>query len=279
MLAESGGALDRALAEDCMNPGFTRDGDRVAEPSSAFAQTLNAAVSIGVVIQERGRLERDAGCTAKTYAEFCDWAHTRLVGLDSSAKDAVLLETYAWLVAEGVRQGSVGWVQQWTPDAFADAADKALPEGDDDDGQRRMNRTKLPAWRRWLIALGLYVPMPTPAQPHPSPESRLSRELRELGSEEAGNWPADMFVMHLARRMPYLDGGRMYTNAAKRMGLAAGERRLSPLLSAALRGLHDEGSLTLHFLGDAAGFLQLWPDRTHRLQAFHAVQLNAGASA
>jgi hypothetical protein len=172
----------------------------------------------------------------------------------------------------------VGWVHSWTTDSFADAADKALPEGEDDDGQRRINRTKLPAWRRWLVALGLYVPMPT-LFPHPSPESRVSRELSELGSEEAGNWAADRFTIELARRMPYLDGGIMYTNAAKRMGVTAAERRLSPILSSALRNLHDEGSLTLHFLGDAAGFLQLWPDRTHKLQAFHAVQLNRGATA
>lgn len=278
LLAEGGGTLDRSTAEECMNPGFTRDGERVAEPPSAFAQTLNAAVSIGVVRQERGQLVLNDACTAKTYGEFCDWVHATLVKLDSSAKDAVLLETYAWLVAECVRQGSVGWAHSWTADAFADAADKALPDGEDDDGQRRINRTKLPAWRRWLVALGLYVPMPTPT-PHPSPENRVLRELNELGSQEAGDWPADSFIVHLARRMPYLDGGSMYTSAAKRMGVTAAERRLSPILSSALRNLHDDGSLTLHFLGDASGFLQLWPDRAHKLQAFHAVQLNRGARA
>src|SRR3546814_15447392 len=85
-----------------------------------------------------------AGCVT-SYATCCDWVHDTLIGLGSADKDAVVLETFAWLAVEADRQGAAGWINEWTNDAFADAADQALPDGADDDGDRRINKDKLPS--------------------------------------------------------------------------------------------------------------------------------------
>src|SRR3546814_1747941 len=95
------------------------------------------------------------------------------------SSDVCSSETFAWLAVEADRQGAAGWINEWTNDAFADAADQALPEGADDDGDRRINKDKLPSWRRWLMCLGLMVSLPLPSQLYPLADGRLIRELAD----------------------------------------------------------------------------------------------------
>lgn len=275
-VSAGGGEIERGEAMNWLNPGFTKDGSEYKEKSDAFAQTLGAATSLGAVEAEKGVLRVGSTFHAEGYLDFADWTHDRLVALSNGEKDAVILETYAWMAVESDRQGSIGWVHDWTRDAFADAADKALPEGADDDGQRRINTTKLPAWRGWLLFLGLLVPMPASMQPHPSAEARAARELGRASLPRNREILAEAFLKALAARLPYLDGGRMFVETTQRIGYAPAPGRLSPLMSATLRGLHDEGLIELRLRGDAGSVVRLTGSSTHKVQSFHAVVVKGG---
>lgn len=276
-VSAGGGEIERSDAANWLNPGFMKDGSEQREKPDAFNQTLGAATSLGAVEAEKNALRVGQRFHAEAYRDFADWTHDRLVALSNDEKDAVILETYAWMAVESDRQGSIGWVHDWTRDAFADAADKALPEGADDDGQRRINTTKLPAWRGWLLFLGLLVPMPAPMQqPHPSAEIRAARELERCALPRNEEIPAEGFLKALAARLPYLDGGRMFVETAQRIGHAPAPGRLSPLMSATLRGLHDEGLIELRLRGDAGSVVRLTGNATHKVQSFHAVVVKGG---
>jgi len=81
----------------------------------------------------------------------------------------------------------------------------------------------------------------------------------------------------LAERVPYLDGGHMYVEAAKRIQHTPTARKLSPLLSSALRDLNDVGALELRLRGDTGDVVRLAP-MTHSIQSFHAVVINGDAA-
>jgi hypothetical protein len=144
----------------------------------------------------------------------------------------------------------------------------------------RINRTKLPTWRRWLDCLGLSIALPGVSQSHPSADARLAREFSHIavGTEETGvELPAEACLQRLAQRLPYLDGGRMFAVTARRIGHAPSRRQLSPLLSASLRNLHDEGVIELRLRGDAGDVVHLSPESTHQVQTFHGVMILGGA--
>ena len=122
------------------------------------------------------------------------------------------------------------------------------------------------------------MPLPLSSQPHPLPSARIDRELRRGDFPEDKEVEVDEFLGALASRAPYLDGGRIYVAAAKRMGHMPAPRALSPVLSTALRNLHDEGSIELIVRGDVRNPIRLSADTTHKVQAFQAVVLNSGAS-
>lgn len=275
-LRSAGGVAPRAFADDWLNPGFERRETLVQEKPEAAAQTVYAAASLGAVATDDGQLTVASDCPVRE-AEFRDWTHDRLAALDSGEKDAVVLETYAWMAAESDRQGSTRWMQEWTRDRFADEADKALPEGADDDGQRRVNTTKMPALRRWLEYVGLMTSLPLPnALPQAAPTARLIRELRRDGAPTGQEIAAAEFLARLARRCPYLDGGRMFEAAARRIGHRPEPRRLSPLLTAALHDLDDAGLLSLGVRGDSGDVYRMAPNQPHRIQSVQFVVLNEG---
>ncbi|WP_304051303.1 hypothetical protein, partial [Jatrophihabitans endophyticus] len=72
-------------------------------------------------------------------------------------------------------------------------------------------------------------------------------------------------------RMPYVDGGSLHRRALSRRG-AAPPRRVSRLLSVALRDLHDEGVLQLRVTGDATGLTELAPD-VHPIRTVQTIVL------
>ena len=71
--------------------------------------------------------------------------------------------------------------------------------------------------------------------------------------------------------MPYLDGGKLFAQACQRSGHSPVGTRLSPLVSAALRDLHDSRVIRLVPSGDAANRLGLIEDPTHAINAFTTV--------
>jgi hypothetical protein len=67
--------------------------------------------------------------------------------------------------------------------------------------------------------------------------------------------------------------------AVNRIRWSAPARQLSIVLSTALRDLDDDGVLELKMYGDAPNAFTLYPDPTHRKQAFIAVLLKPAEDA
>ena len=274
-VGQCGGTLPRSECDEWLNPGFKRGDIMVQEKNEAVGQTVNAATSLGALIAESGELRVTHDCPTGSEAAFRDWIHGRLASLDSVEKDAVVMETYAWIAANSVKEGSLLWVHEWSQKDLVDSAAMALTEGDDDDEGPRVNTTKLPALRRWLEYLGLMTDLPVGARvQHPTAAARLSRELERSGLPKGRSLDAREFLDVVRARMPYLDGGRMFEQAARRRGVVIDNRQLSPLLTAALHDLHDADLITLGVHGDASDVTRFAPGQPHKVRGFQFVILN-----
>jgi hypothetical protein len=272
-LSALGGTSQRASYEDLLNPGFERDGGEIKAKAALAADAHNAALSLGLV--ESGRdLVSLSNPVPIDFASFADLLHDRLAALEADDTDRVILEGYAWIAAESDRLGGVEWIYQIGRDAFADQANSGL-------SGKEMNTTRLPAWRRWLAFLGLGVTMPHDrnAPDFPSPATRMVRELERSELAAGTQLGAAEFVALLARRMPYLDRGRLFTQACKRISHTPNSARLSPLMSLALRELHEDQSIRLVPSGDAAERVRLTEDASHPIDAFTTVIVFPGGLA
>jgi hypothetical protein len=272
-----GGQADRATFEALINPGFLKDGITVQTKANLASDTLGAASSLGLVSYDRSRAALLMESPCDSASEFADHIHDHLLHLPPEDTNKVLLEAYAWIAAESDRIGDLGWIYDLDRKAFADSANKALI-GDDEDG-RPMNDVKVVPWRRWLLFLGLGVQLPLSNAPDfPSPAPRILRELHRAAMDDNSERNAREFLGLLAERMPYLDGGKLFAQACERIGHVPRSRSLSPLLSAALRDLHDEGRVTLRPRGDASDAVLLTDDPAHPVQTFNTVIVSKGAA-
>ena len=268
-LAAVGGSTERAAYDSLLNPGFSKDGIEIRAKDSLSGNAHGAALSLKLV--EAGRDQATLLIESPlNFAAFADHVHDRLIGLSSGEIDAPILEAFAWIAAESDRRGGLDWMYQSGREEFADLANGALV-GEDDDG-RIMNPTKVVAWRRWLSFLGLGIALPFERTPDfPTPADRVTRELRRAALAANTSLPAGEFMSLIAARMPYLDRGRLFNQACARIGHVPATGRLSPLLSIALRDLHDEGTISLKPSGDAAERLRLSEDSAHPIDAFSTV--------
>lgn len=271
------GDQSRDELEAILNPGSLKPDVATPVNIANVRQVISAASSLGAVGGDRSSTTTDVGLPVLAdEVAIGDWVHDKLCALGPESKDAVILEAYAWLSAKSGQMGSTSWIYELGPDAFADAAAAGLV-GEDDDGGKRMNREKVVAWRRWLTFLGLAVAMPSPWPAQPAPTARIAREIARsnvYGSEMA----AGDFLNLLARRMPYVDRGHLYLQACDRLGWHPDERQLSPILSTALRELHDEGAMKLAQLGDSPDVVALSADQTHLVRGFDSVSFSQGSS-
>ncbi|MDB5412533.1 MAG: hypothetical protein JWR10_868 [Rubritepida sp.] len=272
-LSALGGSSQRGAYDDLLNPGFLRDGSEVKALATLAADAHTAALSLGLVQSGRDQVSLTASLPSD-FADFADLVHDRLAALDADGADTAILQGYAWITAESDRQGGVEWIYQTGRDAFADQANSGL-------SGKEMNTTRLPAWRRWLAFLGLGVTMPHDrnAPDFPSPAARMFREIKRCEMGAGAQLAAGEFISLLARRMPYLDQGRLFNQACKRISHASSGARLSPLLSLALRELHDDQSIQLIPSGDAAQRVRLTEDAAHPIDAFTTVTLFPGVHA
>jgi hypothetical protein len=267
-LAALKGATSRRELESLVNPGFVRGTTQVLVNPKLAGDALGAATGLKLLEADRLEARLGGGDAVVDLPSMADAVHARLRALDPDDSDGVLLETYAWIAAESDRQGSLAWLYDLNADEFADRANEAL-SGLDEDG-KPMNRTKAVAWRRWITFLGLMVALPVEAPNYPLASARIARELQREGLSEGQELSAGAFLALIAQRHPYLDGGRLFTQACQRIGHAANPRRLSALLGEALRDLHDEGVLALKLSGDSADAVALIQD-AHPFNAFDAV--------
>jgi hypothetical protein len=270
-LAAIGKSAPRSTYDGLLNPGYLKDGIESRAQASLAANAHGAALSLGLV--EAGRDSAKLLIEPPSdFAAFADHIHDHLATLSTADVDSPILETFAWVMANTDRNRGTHWIYQLRSKEFADQADSAIL-GEGEAGQA-MNPTKLPAWRRWLAFLGLGVPLPTEEiLEFPTPIERILRELARGKLASGTVLGAEEFVTWIARRMPYLDRGRLYVQACKRISHVPAAGRLSPLLSAALRDLHDEGAIQFTVSGDATDRVRLAEENTHAFDAFTAVTI------
>lgn len=271
LLAAHGGALERDAILAWMSPRFARDGGQSGDQKSAVGAVIQCALSLELIAID-GRLHQLASPEASE-TPFIDDVLDRLCALPAGEPDAVLLQAFAWVVLNSERDGALGWFSDWSGKDLADRIDSDLPPRSDGGTERRFNDTKVPPWRRWLIAAGLMVDLPG-AGPYPYVAERLGRELHRGGLPLDTDLPAGQVLEVLARRMPYLDGGVIWRDIAGRMGFTPPDR-LSRVLSIALRDLDETGLITLSRVRDTGGAAQLSPDPRHPVQSVTLIRLNS----
>ncbi|KQY25906.1 hypothetical protein ASD32_25840 [Rhizobium sp. Root483D2] len=277
LLREHDGKISRAEAAAWLNPEFLKDGQTVGEKSGTFGQIQGAATSMGAASLVGQELQLNPACEAETYDQFADWLYRQLIELTPQEKDALFLELFAWMMCESAKRQTSGWLIGMTNSEFADRAEAALPSGAIDDVESRMNQTKVPFVRRWLVFLGLMEEINANPPSEIDMSRRLRREIKRLGLDREVPIEAEEFLRIVRQKMPFIDGGRMYLDAARRINFTPDPRQLSPVLSEALRDLHDDGTLELNVLGDLSSNLRLHPNATHKVSAFYAVTVKGGA--
>lgn len=271
-----GGRAERPALDGLLNPGYLIDGQSLAVNKLLANDSHGVATSLDFLKLEGRTAEIDPELDARTPDEFADRIHDRLIGLKVGETDSALLETYAWVAVESDRTQGSGWLFERQRGDIVDQASVAVSGQDDGPA---MNPTKWVAWRRWMVFLGLSTPLPIPNYPDlPDPTVRLKREIAREGLPDGTRLSAEDFLQIVARRMPYLDRGRLFSHYSGQMNHTPPARRLSPLLSAALSNLHGE-ALTLHVSGDSTGVYKLSGAEGLSPPAFDAITLGSGADA
>lgn len=268
LLDALGGRVARGAVDTWMMPPAVRAHDKSL---SQVQQTVGCARSLGFVRDDGGDLVLAIDLPPSTDA-FLDRLHDRLCD-PPNREDELVLRAYACTLALTAGDGgSTKWLEQKVA-VIAGRIDAVA--GDDKTATRDFNSTKAPAWRSWLVALGLAVSGDALPYLQPSPAARLARVLP--GIADRFGWGEEIaaadFVAAVAERLPYLDGGDLWIDACRRCGVRLPPRQLSNTLSEALSDLEDEGRLTLINRADAGEAWSLHPESTRRHNAFVGVTI------
>jgi hypothetical protein len=266
-----GGRIGRDALWTWLNPAFVTEGVARQISGEAERQVIGAASSLEFLTLEA----TDYVLTAPPltdYAAYADEVHDRLCRTSPDHPDYIMLETFAWLGLKAEGSGT-----EWAAaGSFADRVEEDLGSAQTGDA-RRFNDTKQTAWRRWMGFLGLAVQLPISLGFHPNVTRRVSVELGRSGLATGVPLPVDAVLDALAQRMPYLDRGTLRARVAAATSMKDDPKRLSHLLSAALRELHDEGRIELDRRGDAAGYVDLAPDPFHDVKSVLTLKILAGS--
>jgi hypothetical protein len=257
LLDAQGGELDFETIKTWFKPTQLRETDQRGsedDKDSNIRQMLGAATSLGMIEPAGHNRHRLSGRVPDSLEAFADLAHDRLAGASNDHPDSIVLEAFAAMLAVTEFEQSTAWLDATALDRAARIHKAVRRDSDEsnDENSLRFNRTKIPPWKRWIIFLGLGISMPK-GDLYPYPVLRLAREIDRARAEEsvADSFEIEPFMDFVATRMPYLDRGRLFQSAAEQIRLPPLERRLSRVLSGALRDLHDDQWLTLETIGDA----------------------------
>jgi hypothetical protein len=246
LLDEAGAPLPLETAAGWLVPRNRTENDEVPRPKDALGQTLGAARSLDLIAD--GAPITLKVKTPPTIGEFADLAHRQLCSLNEADANGVILRVYAWFVLRADREAAgLHRVGREELVAEIDGVFSRVEESE----ARTFNTTKLAPWVRWVSFLGLGTDLPnTPF--FPSPVERVRRELRGIAQEMGFDRSLDFREVQgeLSKRMPYLDGGELFSEMAERVGWKS--RTVSRILSSSVRDLHLEGEIKLTALGDSA---------------------------
>ena len=276
LLAAFGGRLPRDEITTWMMPASFR---REEKSVSAVSQTIGCARSLGLA-EDRGS---DVCLAVDTVSHdpggFADLVHARLRDAAADA-DRVMFLAYAYFILRTEQEQGTGWIDDRSVKEVAGQLNSVLQVAENSDEEGNFNSSKYPAWRAWMVTMGLGFEASTILPSFfPQPSERLGRELPALIAilGQGEEIPAFSFLEALAQRMPYLDGGHIYHEVAARMRWRPSGDALGIVLSEALRELHDEGRFELVMRGDAADAVSLAPDPIHKPSAFVGVVIHNGA--
>ena len=267
-----GNSVPRKIAADLLDPKFAL-GRSVDQERSDFTQTLRAAASLGLVEEADGVLANASGAAPSTYLEFGDLVHARLVAALLDDPNGVVLDAFALFAERMEADGDGQWLATASNDTLADQVRSLLAAKRPEAGT--FNPTRVAPLAKWTGAIGLMAEITARQRPILDVSRRLARELRTLpGEAPQAGLPSFAFIAWVLDRMPYLPGGSRYASLFGDVG-TAGAGRISIVLSAAFRDLHDDGIIRLDVLGDASGSARLAEDRFHALKAFDTVRVLA----
>jgi hypothetical protein len=251
-----------------------------SEENTNIRQLLGATASLGLIESPSQNQYQTTAPVPSTIEAFADAVHDRLVGLDTNHADSIVLEAFAAIAVLTEAEQGTSWLDLNAKDRAAriNAAVLAFDANEDDEEKKRFNATKYSPWKRWMIFLGLGVPMPK-SDLYPYPAERLQREIARMRADETIPMvlEIDVFINMIAQRMPYLDSGRLFLASADRARLPPLGRRISRVLSGALRDLHDDKRLVLEAIGDARDMYAL-AQEPHAVRSIKAVRLERQAN-
>lgn len=268
----SGGTLSSEDFAALLNPGYMREGAKIMAERTLAQNASGVSTSLRLVVKE-GNSFRYALNAPLSHAAFPDTIHDILVSTPDDEANSTILNAYAWMVVESHRQKDLSWSAFKDSTSFVEEMLVGLT-GDDDDGARPMNTTKLPAWRRWLVCLGLCEGLPTSTTGtlwHFSPTRRIALELQRASVPVNQPISGSELLRMIADRCPYLDGGKKYVRACSKLGYVHPPRELSAALTVGLRELEAEGILEFGLLGDSSDALLLIHDPSFRTNSFNRV--------
>lgn len=277
LLDAQGGELEFETIKTWFKPELRGTNQRRSEDVN-IRQMLGAAASLGMIEPAGHNRYRLSGQVPASLEAFADLTHDRLASAGNDDPDSIVLEAFAAMLAVTEKQGTA-WLDE-TAKARAGLIHAAVPRDSaesEDENSLRFNSTKIAPWKRWIVFLGLGISMPgSDLYPYPAP--RLAREIDRARADQSAADRLDIepFMNLVATRMPYLDGGRLFQSAAEQIRLAPLERRLSRVLSGALRDLHDDKRLKLETIGDAKQSYSLTGD-PHAVKNVATVHLTADA--
>lgn len=268
----AGGSLTAQDYAALLNPGYIREGNTIAIDPKRAQNATGVSTSLKLVVKEGDSYQFALGSPV-TPEDFPDAVHDVLLSLGRSEPNAVMLNAYAWIVAESHRRKDLAWCNDMDRTSFVDAMLAGLT-GEDEDGSRPMNTTKLPAWQRWMVFLGLCQDLPATEKTnywHFSPARRIARELVRAEVPYGESVPLSELLSAVAIRCPYLDGGSKYSLACKAIGYVHPPRVLSAALTVGLRELEADGILDFDLVGDSRDAVQFVPDPSFRTNSFNRV--------
>lgn len=278
-LQGAGGLLPSEDYAALLNPGYARAGIDVGVKKEQAQDATGVSTSLGLVMKD-GSAFRFVPESSIMPAQFPDVVHDILLGIENGEPNAVILDAYAWLVAESHRLEDLSWSANVDRDTFVNAMLVGLT-AKDEDGSLPMNKTKLLAWQRWLVLLGLCEDLPaTPKTSfwHFSPARRIARELARAGLPRGHTMSGSEFLRLVAGRCPYLDGGHKYTRARTALDYAHPPRDLSAAMTVGLRELEADGVLEFGLLGDSGDALHFVSDTSFRTNSFNRVTVRGIAA-
>lgn len=278
VLEAHGGTTPRIELQRWLKPRYDGVTDRTRDETdrSLVNQTLQAASGLGLIDSSRDSVSLLISSLPSDINGFADAVHGLLLDRDEQSSDADILDAYACVVVQCEKVGNRQWLSDWTTTQIADLFTRSLSTRSIETNDQRYNTSRHAAWMRWIEFVGLNEKLSSRTT-LVSVTGRLYRALRasdlprdkELLPEDLLDW--------VASTLPYLDNGKLFLAAAKRMGHIPGNT-ISRILSSALRDLHEDEVLRLVVpRGDARIGAKLAMDSLAQVEAFNSVILSGNA--